>query len=187
MGPLAGCRVASVGSVGRLSPQDKIAGRKVGEFWQWAYSALEDNTVRGVLAEWLVGVALACVNDVRQAWGPWDLETESGVHVEVKASGYVQRWEQNGPSTISFSGLCDSKGEYHADVYVFGVQTATTRDEYDKLDVSQWQWWVADRTSIEQLGQATMRLATVKMIATGPVAYDDLAAEVERAGGRDPG
>ena len=180
-------RLATVNPVERLNPQDKITGREIVEFWQWAYSALEDNTVRGVLAEWLVGVALACVDDVRQAWGPWDLETATGVHVEVKASGYVQRWEQNGPSTISFSGLCDSKGEYHADVYVFGVQTATTRDEYDKLDVSQWEWWVADRRSIEQLGQATMGLATVKRIAAGPVAYDDLAAEVERVSRPDPG
>ena len=185
MGPLR--RGVSVISVNRLDPQHKIAGHEVVEFWQWAYSALEDNTVRGVLAEWLVGVALGCVDDVRQAWGPWDLETASGIHVEVKASGYVQRWEQDGPSTLSFSGLCDRKGEYHADVYVFGVQAAMTRDQYDKLDVSQWEWWVADRSSIEQLGQATMGLATVKRIAAGPLAYDDLAAEVERASRPDPG
>jgi hypothetical protein len=166
----------------RLDPHDQIAGHDLVEFWQWAYSALEDNTVRGVLAEWLVGNALACAIDVRQAWGPWDLETPSGIRVEVKASGYVQRWEQKGPSQISFSGLCDRQGQFHADVYVFGIQTAKTRDEYDKLDVAQWEWWVADRQSIEQLGQTTMGLATVKRVASGPVAYGELESEVERLG-----
>lgn len=50
------------------------------------------NTVRGVIAEFLVASALGISGDMREAWSPFDLLTEDGIKIEVKSSAYVQQW-----------------------------------------------------------------------------------------------
>lgn len=44
--------------------------------------------MRGVVAEFLVACDLGIVDGFRAEWGPWDLETKSGIKVEVKSSAY---------------------------------------------------------------------------------------------------
>ena len=62
------------------------------DFWRWAFSDLRDNTARGVLAEFLVASALGRTDTRRKGWDNFDVQTATGVRVEVKASGYLQSW-----------------------------------------------------------------------------------------------
>ncbi len=70
---------------------------KIGEFWRWAFGDLKANSIRGVLAEWMVGRILGL--PVRKwpcdPWAECDLKTDDGFRIEVKAGGYLQTWEQN--------------------------------------------------------------------------------------------
>lgn len=100
-------------------------------YWHWAYSDLVSNASRGVLAEYIVGLALRCVDGrARAEWDASDLRTLEGVSVEVKPAAYVQTWKQRQLSTIAFSiiptngwnsatNTVSAERKWQADVYVF--------------------------------------------------------------------
>ena len=71
-------------------------------FWRWAYSDLVGNTERGGIAEYLVACALGIDKDPRISWDLYDLKSREEIRIEVKASGYLQTWQQNKLSSISF-------------------------------------------------------------------------------------
>src|SRR4051794_6120931 len=79
-----------------LEASDQFTGldATVADFWRYAFSDLRDNTVRGVLAEFLVAAALGQTESRRIGWANHDITTRSGTRVEVKASGYLQSWAQ---------------------------------------------------------------------------------------------
>ena len=162
----------------------------VGEFWQWAFSDLQENVTRGVLAEFLVAKALGINLSVRQAWDDYDLKTEKGLRVEVKASGYLQAWRQQKPSVIQFGQLkarswddkegYTSEPQYRADVFVFAVHTAKRHEDYDMMDLAQWEFYVADSETLARLGTTPIGLSKVRRIAEGPVIFSDLKTIVSR-------
>ena len=64
-------------------------------FWQWSASNLLDNTQRGILAEYLVALAVGAHNRPRPSiWRSYDVETPDGFTIEVKSSAYIQNWRQ---------------------------------------------------------------------------------------------
>lgn len=63
-------------------------------------------------------------------------------------------------------------------MYVFCVNTATSHEVYDPLDVDQWDFYVISRSDIEQLGQRSMGLATVSRLGGQAVKFDKLGAQV---------
>ena len=60
------------------------------DFWKWYGSDLVNNALRGNLAEYIVGLALGQQNKIQEGWAAWDL-TYTGIKIEVKSSGYIQR------------------------------------------------------------------------------------------------
>ncbi len=167
-----------------------LGGAMVGDFWAWAYSDVLNNTTRAVLAEFIVGTALDAVGGVRMEWEPFDL-LYGGVGVEVKSSAYVQRWEQKGPSAISWgieerlsfdsatNTLSPKKGR-RADCYVFCLYSETDRDHANVLDVAKWTFYVLSTEEINRrLGtQKRVSLSTIERM-TGPVGYAALRERVD--------
>lgn len=170
----------------------------VSDFWAFAMSDLRMNNVRGYLAEFLVARAVGA-KAVRIEWDAFDVLTPERTRVEVKSSGYLQAWAQRGPSRISFTGLrgrpWDAETQtfldssYNADVYVFAIETATTHEMYNPLDLSQWEFFVCSRATVEATGCKSLALSRIRAIAEGPVEYAELkdaigraAAEQQRAG-----
>ena len=90
-----------------LEPDDAFHGLDavVSDFWRWAFSDLRDNTVRGVLAEFIVAAALGRTATRRKGWDNYDVQSDSGVKVEVKASGYLQSWAQAKHSRLDFGRI----------------------------------------------------------------------------------
>jgi hypothetical protein len=72
------------------------------DFWQWSGSDLVSNSQRGTLAEFLVAHALGVDRGVRTEWDAYDVATEEGFKVEVKASGFIQSWAQEKLSSVGF-------------------------------------------------------------------------------------
>jgi hypothetical protein len=140
------------------APTASLADATVLDYWRWAFSDLRDNTQRGVLAEFLVALALGRTETRRKAWDNYDVTTSSGLRIEVKASGYLQSWAQATHSRLSFGRVIartwdantnefGAEPEVRADVFVFSVQTCKDPQRYDALDLSQWEFYVvaADR------------------------------------------
>ena len=175
----------------RLPDGREIPEFPVVEFWRWGFSNVQENIIRGILAEFMVAKALGAPVVVRQSWDEADVVLPSGVKVEVKSSGYIQAWPQHRDSAIIFSGLrsrlwtpdggLKPKPEYHADVYVFAIHTASSRDEYDPLNLDQWQFRVAPRAQLAARDVRSLSYAQLKKMVPAPIAYAGLADAVEEA------
>ncbi len=162
----------------------------VEDFWRWAFSDLRMNVDRGVFAEWLVGLALGCVDGVRAAWDEFDLVTASGLRVEVKSAAYLQAWQQARPSRITFSRLSShaegpsapgADRQYRADVYVFALLDTRTHDRLDPLDADQWRFWVATNAAVAATKSRSLSLSGVEGIAGQSVGFRHLAERVQGA------
>lgn len=158
------------------------------EYWAWAHGNLLTNSERGFVAEYLVGNAIGSLGDYRVEWDAWDLSTEKGLKVEVKASGYVQSWEQKRPSTLRFkidqsSGWDAAKNMYsdekkrRADIYVFCIHSEKDKKRADPLQTDQWQFIVLPTTLLDKkLGsQKTVGISTLLKIGGVLVDYSHLS------------
>ena len=57
-------------------------GRSLQDFWRWSASDLVSNATRGIVAEYLVALALGLPPDaVRNEWDPFDVTAPEGVKV----------------------------------------------------------------------------------------------------------
>ena len=144
-------------------------------FWSWACSDLVSNAMRGVLAEYIVGLALGCVDgSTRLEWDAYDL-TSQGWRVEVKSSAYLQSWQQERLSTISFD-IKPTEGWDHAtntyvaerkrqaDVYVFCVFKHTEKATADPLNLDQWDFYVLSTNRLNDAvgGQKSITLSSLQ-------------------------
>ncbi|SHG70955.1 hypothetical protein SAMN05443144_1491 [Fodinibius roseus] len=107
------------------------------DFWQWYASNLKSNRMKGILAEFLVARALDCANSVRIEWDAYDVITDDGLKIEVKAASYLQTWNQRRFSKIRFdirptkawnaqTGEYSKNKERSADVYVVSLHEVVT-------------------------------------------------------------
>ncbi len=170
-------------------------------FWQWSCSDLVSNVTRGMLAEFLVASALGVADGVRAEWDSVDIRTPDGLKVEVKASSYLQSWQQNRLSTISFdigpargwdaaTNTTSEEIKRNADVYVFCLLKHKEQNTLDPMDLDQWTFYVlptwvlnqsapAQKTiglnSLQRLGPTETRYATLRevVLALGEVGDGD--------------
>lgn len=166
------------------------------DYWRWSASDLVGNTARGILAEYIVVRALAIPTDeqVRDEWAPFDLETREGIKIEVKSAAYIQSWEQERVSRISFgtpktlawdpeSGTLSSEPKRHADVYVFAL-FAQQEMPIDPLDLDQWQFYALSTSKLDDRKSISLSALEKEKLAW-PATYHDLADAVREAAGRD--
>lgn len=180
-----------------FTQQGQSIGSDLRQFWRWACSDLIGNAQRGVLAEFIVGLALGCVTDgVRVEWDASDLVTEGGVRVEVKSSAYLQSWKQERLSSISF-GIQPTNGwdaktntigaerKRQADVYVFCVFTQTDRSTADPLDTDQWDFYVMSTRRLNSAFGEQKSVVLGSLLSRDPVkcSFADLASAVTAAAG----
>ena len=177
---------------------DGIQGATISEFWQWAYSNLMDNAERGIFAEWLVAKALGAADDTRTEWDKYDIQTRSGICVEVKSSGYIQSWEQkklseivfNVPQTIGWDSENNTYGQERkrqADVYVFCVHKHKEQETADPLNLNQWDFYVLDTKTLDKKINKQKTLTLKKLIALGAISatYEHLNETVEKLGTKE--
>lgn len=136
----------------------------VRDFWHFAFGDLLDNTRRGTLAEFIVARALGLNTDIpREDWSAYDLDY-NGTRIEVKASAYLQSWNlENGkiskptfsiaPARVfdSQSGRCVGERCRNSDIYIFCCFTDTDAENYNILDLSRWDFYVALTSEIDRL------------------------------------
>lgn len=81
----------------------------VSDFWSWSQSDLLNNSLRGVLAEFIVKKALNISSIFRTEWDSYDFITKDGFKIEVKSAAYLQSWKQKTLSKIIFD-IAPKKG-----------------------------------------------------------------------------
>lgn len=164
-------------------------------FWQWSASDLIANTARGVVAEYLVAVALGSdVTGVRDPWAAFDLRTSSGIKVEVKSAAYLQSWHQERPSAVSFrtprtrawdpaTNRLANEPKRQADVYVFALLAHRDKTTLNPMDARQWEFYVVATGVLDKRtrSQHSITLATLRRLAGGPIRHAELMGAVEKA------
>ncbi len=153
---------------------------KLLSFWQWSSSELVGNTLRGILADYLVFSALGCVSAVRQEWDAYDLETPNRVKVKVKLGAYLQNWSQTKLSAIKF-GIkptygWDSKTDIRsgdkkrrADVYVFCVLNHKEKKTVNPMNLAQWDFYVISTTVLDKKVKGQVTISLFRLMTIGPI------------------
>ncbi len=165
------------------------------DFWQWVASDLIGNAERGVLAEFIVANALGISSGVREAWNAYDLETPSGIKIEVKSAAYLQSWQQRNYSYICFNirptkSWNSRTNEFateikrQADVYVFCVLKHKDKSTLEPLNLDQWEFYVLPASALNKLSmtQKSIGLSGLLKLSPSLVQYDELASCVEKLG-----
>jgi hypothetical protein len=164
------------------------------EFWRWAYSDLLSNATRGVLAEFIVSLALGCTGAVRDPWDASDLVTPEGTKVEVKTSAYLQSWAHSQLSRVCFSirpsrawsadtNVFSSVAKRQADVYVFCLLHHQSKDTVDPINLSQWTFYVVPASRLNQrlATQKTLSLRGLQALEAVPATFGSLKEKVAAA------
>lgn len=181
----------------------KNSGQKsfnVLEFWQYGFSSLNSNVLRGALAEFLVENALKQNTDleVRSPWGDYDVLYQDK-KIEVKCCAYIQDWDQNDYSLIKWSGLkakelfyssaVQKKSEmvktvaYKSDIYVLALFKHQDHATLDILDLDQWCFYVISRERIREISKDrnSVSLSLLKKNGIEPVSFNDLTNVIQHA------
>jgi hypothetical protein len=150
------------------------------DFWEWAFSDLCDDGLKGIFAEWLVHKLLGIQSARRIYWSNSDLLTPEGVGMEVKATAFWQSWKLlDGTGTpypqpiyskrlderrIRFAGLMarDSTSvpdiskppALKSQIYVFAFQNEKDLERWNAMDLSQWEFCVVLAEELAKIGDA---------------------------------
>jgi hypothetical protein len=164
-------------------------------FWQWGYSDIMSNTLRGVLAEYLVAQAMGAVQGIREEWAPYDLVDPNGVTIEITSAAYLQTWYQPRLSKITFAcpktkAWDPAKGKYEeqsrrqAQVYVFALLAHTEQDTLDPFNLAQWRFFVMPTAVLTDRvkSQHSITLKTLLGIHGPAVSFRALKDAVGQAG-----
>jgi len=168
----------------------------VAEFWQYGFSNLNSNVLRGALAEFIVENALKDAKDltVRNPWGDFDVETSHGKTVEVKCCSYLQDWDQKELSKVVWSGLkakqlywSSAVGEfptkppdYKSDIYVLALLEHQDPTTLDILNMDQWRFYVLLKERLKEITKngGSITLQRLEKSGISPVGFSELGNRI---------
>jgi hypothetical protein len=183
------------------SEQFKNVGQKkfsVLEFWQYGFSSLNSNVLRGALAEFIVENALKdnMEIEVRSPWGDYDV-LYKGKKIEVKCCSYIQDWDQVKFSTIQWSGLkakelyyseavtklanLNTESDYKSDIYVLALFKHQEHATLDILDMDQWCFYVLSKEKLREISKdrSSVSLVLLKKNNVEPISFEDIRDTIE--------
>lgn len=165
----------------------------ISEFWSWAYSDLLNNTLRGVMAEFLVKKSFSFftpLKKMRTDWTPYDLISPSGRRIEVKSAAYLQSWTEDYYSHIIFdispkkswnpqTGYSPEKIR-HSDLYVFCLYTAKSREQ-SIMNLDLWEFYVLPTSILDQCKPNQKSIGLNSLLALKPekVNFQNLGNVIE--------
>lgn len=158
-------------------------------FWQWSSSDLLGNALRGKLAEFIVASSIDALSSLREEWDEVDVVALNGLKIEVKSSSYLQSWQQNKLSRISFgiqpTGTSQARNEERfrkADIYVFCVLAHKDMSSVNPLNLEQWDFYILSTSVLNEKlpEQQTITLSSLLELKPTCVKYDGLGAEINK-------
>lgn len=163
------------------------------DFWRWSSSDLLGNTLRGVLAEYIVATAFDVTRNSRIEWAEYDLLTQEGLKLEVKSAAYLQSWQQKALSKINFgiepkktplgTNIANSTATKcrHADVYIFCLLHHRDMLTVNPLDLEQWTFYTLPTKTLDAECGKQKRLSLSRLLSLRPLVatYTELVSQVQ--------
>lgn len=163
------------------------------DFWKWNQSDILNNSLRGILAEFIVSKAVNTINETRVEWDAYDLLTADGIKIEVKSAAYLQSWQQSKKSIIQYNirptlaweantNTYATEIKRTADVYVFCLLNEQNRQLVNPLDLDQWEFFVLSTEQInrEKGSQKTIGLNGILKMEPIMTGFDGIKDAVKR-------
>lgn len=167
---------------------DRMTELDVLDFWRFEYSNLLNQQDR--IAEYLVAKALGKVKaDNTDFWALYDIDYQ-GVRIEVKQTSYMHPWNRDGEysdqRTFSvakaYTRYKDTTSEWkrQCDVYVFCVNTGTTKETAHPLDLTHWEFYVIPTSVINAVcgNNKSISLNRVKKLAGHHCKWEELQSHI---------
>ena len=125
-------------------------------------------------------------------WDAFDLRTHAGLSIEVKSCAYLQSWEQNRLSTITFSiretrawdsvtGLRQSEALRQAQLYIFALLIHQEgKATLDPLNLDQWRFYpvLTSKLNERSQGQQSLGLRALEALCPVPLHFNELRTAV---------
>lgn len=171
----------------QLTFNEKLLDFSLLDFWRWSVSDILSNATRGRFAEFIVATAINIEKTaLRDEWSAYDLETPTGIKLEIKSAAYIQSWFQRSLSKISFStkaalswdNVTNKQSEIkkrNADVYVFCLLHHETKQTIDPLNMNHWEFYVMATKELNDYSRSQHSI-TLKSLQnlTPPILYNQL-------------
>jgi len=177
----------------RFIANGKSLDNKLLAFWQWACSDLSSNTMRGILAEYIVAYELGIAINTRREWDAYDLTTKDGVKLEIKSASYLQTWTQPKFSEILFdiaptkgwnasTNVYSSEVKRQADIYVFCLLHHQEKSTLDPLDLDQWTFYLLPTSVLNTKKPNQKKIGLSSLIKLNPVqvSYGEIGFAIEK-------
>lgn len=162
------------------------------DFWGFQFSNIWD--MQDQIAEFIVARALGLTMPYnKNGWTLWDIAYQ-GKRVEVKTTAYYHSWRADGDVSKvrsfsiekAYTRYKDRTSEYKRqnDIYVFCLNTGTTRESSNPMRLENWRFFVIPTATIDRLcgNNKHISLGRVKRISGHPegLSYTDLKQTVDR-------
>ena len=149
------------------------------EFWQYGFSNLNSNILRGSLAEFIIENLLKEKSEIgiRNPWGDFDVLYKNK-KIEIKCSSYLQDWNQNEYSKIIFAGLKakdlywssavasfnnDNSKNYKADIYILCLVNHKNPETLNLLDLDQWSFYILTKDDLKRISNNGNTVSLIKL------------------------
>lgn len=161
-------------------------------FWRWSNSELLGNTLRGILAEFIVASTIDVLDSPREEWDAYDLKTKNGLKIEIKSSSYLQSWRQKELSKIIFgiqpTYSLENMNQYsqekirQSDIYIFCVLSHKDKNSVDPLNLSQWDFYILETKILNEKVKTQKSIILSSLLKLNPIKikYDCLKVEIEQ-------
>ena len=162
-------------------------------FWQWSYSNVMYGTIRGDLAEFIVGSAILSDKSketdykIRKDGDVVDFWLDHNFWIEVKSSSYIQSWEHEKLSKIKFdirprqgydfeNHIPIKETARHAHLYIFALLKHKDSETVDPLCIDQWSFYVLRTEKINEIfgEKQTATLNQIEEAGAVEVSFDEL-------------
>ncbi len=167
------------------------SNKAIGDFWEWGFSDLLQNTTRGVLAEYIVAFLLGIDKEPRNPWDAYDLKLKEGRTIEIKTMSKLQAWVQkklSDPKVVLAptrkwdpkTGITEKLSTFNAGLYIFCYFKADNHKEADPLNLKQWEFFIFTKKQIKKIlsGQKSISLKRILGLGIEPIYADNLKKEV---------
>lgn len=162
------------------------------DFWKYQFSNIYD--LQDQIAEFLVGKALG-LNEAqnRDGWTLYDMKYRNAC-IEVKETGYYHSWQEkyaDGKISQQRSfGIHPAYSKYknsssdlarQNDIYVFCLNTGTTPEDSNPLELGNWEFYVIPTSVINSTckpEQKTISLGRVRKMSRC-LKYSELKSEID--------
>lgn len=166
-------------------------GYSVEDYWRFQFSNIWD--AQEEVAEFIVSKALGIdIPRNKNGWTLWDINYR-GKRIEVKETGYYHSWRSDGEVSKrrtfginkAYSSYQDSDSELkrQSDIYVFCLNTGTTKEESNPLALEHWEFYVVSTSTINKLcnNNKTISLGRLRKITNkdNGISFCELKSVIE--------